>query len=76
MLQYDGSGHIIYPEMTMDFHIRMAQFFDHYLKNMPAPKWMTRGISAAMKGVDDGLELDDKIKTPGTGLNLRQPNFN
>ena len=37
-----------------DFQIRLAQFFDHYLKGEPMPKWMKEGISAVNKGVDLG----------------------
>ena len=29
-----------------DFQIRMAQFFDHYLKGKEMPEWMSKGISA------------------------------
>jgi dipeptidyl aminopeptidase/acylaminoacyl peptidase len=42
-----------------DFQIRMAQFFDHYLKEKPMPKWMKDGIPAVKKGVDLGYELVD-----------------
>ncbi|PSL45695.1 dipeptidyl aminopeptidase/acylaminoacyl peptidase [Chitinophaga niastensis] len=69
MLQYDGEAHSLVDEKaTKDFTIRVTQFFDHYLKGALPPKWMTKGIPAKMKGIDDGLELDDSIKTPGTGL--------
>jgi len=57
----------------VDYIVRMTQFFDHYLKGVLAPKWMTRGIPAKLKGIDDGLELDDEIKTPGPGLMLEEP---
>ncbi len=66
MLQYDDGVHSLIDEKDgLDYTIRMTQFFDHYLKDAPAPKWMTRGISAKMKGIDLGLELDNEIKTPG-----------
>ncbi|WP_256003474.1 alpha/beta hydrolase family protein [Pedobacter deserti] len=69
MLEYDGEGHTIEKdENKLDFTIRMQQFFDHYLKGAPAPRWMTRGIPAAMKGIDSGLEYDTEIKTPGEGI--------
>lgn len=68
MLQYDEGSHGLRGKEYKDYVIRMTQFFDHYLKGMPAPKWMTRGIPAKMKGMDDGLELDNEIKTPGQGL--------
>lgn len=68
MLQYDGQRHTVFDKAAEDLEIRMKQFFDHYLKGQPAPKWMTRGIPAARKGFDNGLELDTEIKTPGPGL--------
>ena len=40
-----------------DFQIRLAQFFDHYLKGAPMPKWMKEGIPAVNKGLDLGYEL-------------------
>lgn len=59
MLQYDGEGHGVFQEKNqLDFSIRLSQFFDHYLKDKPAPKWMTKGILALQKGIDYGLELD------------------
>jgi hypothetical protein len=41
----------------IDFNIRMAQFFDHYLKDAPKPKWMERGVPALEKGINQGYEL-------------------
>lgn len=41
-----------------DFQIRMSQFFDHYLKDAPMPKWMTDGIPATKKGIEMGYELE------------------
>lgn len=59
MLQYDNEDHQIGDrKKALDFTIRMNQFFDHYLKGAPAPKWMTRGIPAALKGIESRLELD------------------
>ena len=70
MLQYDGGYHSLDSRTkdAEDYTIRMMQFFDHYLKGAPAPKWMTRGIPANRKGIDDGLQIDAEIKTPGEGL--------
>ncbi len=42
-----------------DFQIRLAQFFDHYLKGKPMPKWMKEGIPAIDKGTDLGYELEE-----------------
>jgi len=71
MLQYDGQGHSIGENASKDFTIRMSQFFDHYLKGKRAPKWMTRGIPAKLKGVDDGFDLDEEIQSPGPGLDRK-----
>ncbi len=69
LLQYDGENHTIEKEANkIDFTIRMKQFFDHYLKDAPAPKWMTQGLPYKLKGIDDGLEYDKKIKTPVINL--------
>jgi dipeptidyl aminopeptidase/acylaminoacyl peptidase len=38
-----------------DIQIRQQQFFDHYLKNAPMPKWMSEGVPAIMKGRTMGL---------------------
>lgn len=47
MLNYTGEPH--WP-MTMpnriDFQQRMFQFFNHYLRNEPMPKWMSEGVRA------------------------------
>lgn len=40
-----------------DFQIRLAQFFDHYLKGKPMPKWMDEGIPAVDKGFEMGYDL-------------------
>lgn len=59
MLQYDEGRHGLLnkPYSLLDFFIRSTQFFDHYLKDSAAPRWMLYGIPAKMKGIDDGLEL-------------------
>jgi dienelactone hydrolase len=59
MLQYDGEYHSLNDsDRKKDYTIRMTQFFDHYLKGAPAPRWMTQGIPAALKGIEDRLELE------------------
>ncbi len=42
-----------------DFQIRMAQFFDHYLKGAPMPVWMKEGVPATKKGIEMGYELEE-----------------
>jgi dipeptidyl aminopeptidase/acylaminoacyl peptidase len=43
-LSYPGEDHGLRKiENQVDYEIRMGEFFDHYLKNVPAPAWMTSG---------------------------------
>lgn len=39
-----------------DWNIRMQQYFDHFLKGAPAPRWLVEGIPATEKGRTLGLE--------------------
>lgn len=56
LVDYNDELHgIIERRNRKDWSIRMAQFFDHYLKGKPAPRWMTDGIPARDKGVDWGF---------------------
>lgn len=71
LLQYDDGGHGVGGKSAIDYTIRMDQFFDHYLKGAPAPKWMVEGIPAKLKGIDDGLELEPAGVTPGPGLTTK-----
>ncbi|HVU95482.1 MAG TPA: prolyl oligopeptidase family serine peptidase [Puia sp.] len=65
MLQYDNGGHgLVSLNSKRDFTLRVLQFFNHYLKYDLPPKWMTRGVPAALKGTDSGLELDASGATP------------
>ena len=58
MLNYNGDGHGVTKRANkVDFAIRMYQFFDHYLKDEPAPEWMINGVPAVEKGLNDGLQL-------------------
>ncbi len=51
MLVYNGEAHNLTKRPNMkDLSIRMAQFFDHYLKGAPEPVWMRDGIPAVEKG--------------------------
>jgi dipeptidyl aminopeptidase/acylaminoacyl peptidase len=52
LLNYRGEPH--WPvkwQNRMDFNIRMAQFFDHYLKGAPMPEWMAKGVPAIKRGM-------------------------
>ena len=45
MLQYKGEGHGLRKlPNQLDYTVRMSEFFDHYLKGKPAPKWLKEGI--------------------------------
>ncbi|MBS1663764.1 MAG: S9 family peptidase [Bacteroidetes bacterium] len=69
LLQYDNGHHTLGTDQDKWLHTQyVTQFFDHYLKGAPAPRWMTRGIPAKDKGYDYGLDYDTEIKTPGPGL--------
>ena len=51
LLSYpDEPHHLAKKENQKDFQIRMKQYFDHYLKGAPAPKWMTDGVPQVRKG--------------------------
>ena len=50
MLAYPGEGHGLRGLANRrDLTIRYFQFFDHYLKGAPAPKWMTDGVPYIVK---------------------------
>ncbi|MDH5743378.1 MAG: prolyl oligopeptidase family serine peptidase [Candidatus Aminicenantes bacterium] len=44
-LQYRGEPHHLQKYANkLDYSIKMNEYFDHYLKGMPAPEWITNGI--------------------------------
>ena len=46
MLVYPGEDHgLRKKENQIDYHRRILQWFGHYLKGEPAPKWMEEGLS-------------------------------
>jgi len=55
--------------------IAFKQFFDHYCKEYGAPIWMTRGIPARMKGIEDGFAIDKQISTPSIGALLNDTEY-
>jgi dipeptidyl aminopeptidase/acylaminoacyl peptidase len=61
-LNYNGEPHWpLKSQNRMDFSIRMAQFFDHYLKGEAKPQWMERGVPPMEKGIKQGYDLlEDK----------------
>ncbi len=58
MLSYEGEGHVIENDEhnQLDYSIRLAQFFDYYLKGALPPNWMTEGGTS--------LELDSSGRKP------------
>lgn len=60
MLQYNGEAHNIRARKNRkDITRRLQQFFDHYLKGDPMPKWMKDGVPMIRKGQEWGFELDE-----------------
>jgi dipeptidyl aminopeptidase/acylaminoacyl peptidase len=46
MLMYPGAGHGLSDEsQQVDYHRRILEWFGHYLKGEPAPRWITDGES-------------------------------
>ena len=59
MLQYNGEAHNLRARKNRkDITIRLQQFFDHYLKGDPMPKWMKEGIPMIRKDQEWGFELE------------------
>lgn len=59
MLNYNGDAHnLLLRENRKDIQIREQQFFDHYLKGAPAPKWLKSGVPAKEKGIDWGFSTE------------------
>ena len=63
MLNYNGDDHNLLKRANKnDIQQRQVQFFDHYLKDKPAPKWMTEGVPAIKKGIDWGFDYNEPTK--------------
>jgi hypothetical protein len=63
MLQYNGEDHNqVERRNRKDLSIRLAQFFDHFLKGAPAAKWIKEGVPATVKGVEWGTEVEETKK--------------
>ncbi|WP_114748881.1 S9 family peptidase [Pleomorphovibrio marinus] len=60
LLVYNDEAHNLRKRKNRkDLSIRLSQFFDHYLKDSPAPLWMTEGLPAVEKGRTLKYELED-----------------
>ncbi|MCG1036808.1 alpha/beta hydrolase family protein [Polaribacter sargassicola] len=63
LLNYNGEPHWpLKMQNRVDFNIRMAQFFDYYLKGAKKPMWMERGVPAIEKGINQGYQLIEEDK--------------
>lgn len=59
MLNYNGDAHnLMQRQNRKDIQVRQQQFFDHYLKGAPAPKWLVKGVPATDKGRDWGFDIE------------------
>ncbi len=62
MLEYKGENHgLRKPEAMKDYTVRMKEFFDYYLKDKPAPKWLLEGVPRLK--MNDELEQREKQLT-------------
>jgi fermentation-respiration switch protein FrsA (DUF1100 family) len=63
LLAYTGEGHGLRGLANRkDLTTRYFQFFDHYLKGAPAPKWMREGIAF----LDKDANRDPRAVKPTT----------
>jgi dipeptidyl aminopeptidase/acylaminoacyl peptidase len=59
MITYNGEKHgLTQRKNRKDWSIRMAQYFDYYLKDAPQPEWMSRGIPVTEKTLNYGLKTN------------------
>ena len=59
LLVYNNEKHnLTKMPNRLDLTMRMFQFFNHYLKDDPMPKWMREGVPAIDKGKDYGFDLE------------------
>lgn len=57
MLTYNGEAHNLRERRNQkDISVREQQYFDWLLKGEKAPRWITDGVPAVMKGKDWGLD--------------------
>jgi dipeptidyl aminopeptidase/acylaminoacyl peptidase len=55
LLNYNNEAHnLVLRQNRKDIQRREQQFFDHFLKDVPAPAWMETGVPATEKGKNWG----------------------
>lgn len=69
MLRYQSNSHGIGGQDARDLYARMNQFFDHYLKRAPTPKWMMESLGIQERSAEEGFRLMPSGIEPGVGLN-------
>lgn len=69
-LSYEGEAHgFTRYDNQYDVQVRMKQFYDHYLKDSPAPEWMTNGIPFIKKKTPTGAAAKAvELIGPGGGI--------
>ncbi len=59
LLQYNAEDHnLVERRNRKDLSVRLAQFFDYWLKDAKPAKWITDGVPAVDKGRDWGLKVE------------------
>jgi dipeptidyl aminopeptidase/acylaminoacyl peptidase len=60
MLQYNGEDHnLVERKNRKDLSIRLAQFFDYWLKDAKPAVWIRKGLPATQKGNSWGLDITE-----------------
>src|SRR6202034_354836 len=63
LLEYKGENHgLAKPKNMKDYTVRMKEWFDHYLMDKPAPKWMEEGIPLLKMKDDLDLRITEMNK--------------
>jgi dipeptidyl aminopeptidase/acylaminoacyl peptidase len=62
MLVYEGENHGLAKKPNqIDYHRRVNEWFDHYLKGAPAPAWITDGVKYLDK--DRPVGADGRVRS-------------
>ncbi len=76
MLVYEGENHSLAKKPNqVDYHWRVREWFGHYVKGEPAPKWMTDGTSflEREKAIKDKKRRDKKAKDKPSAKPKKKP---
>lgn len=67
LLEYPGENHgLARPANQQDYTLRMKEWFDHYLKDAPAPEWMLEGVPRLKMEQHINDRLKARQKTDGS----------